>query len=106
VSSLKQDIQKSEGWKRFPILDILASFVVAVVAVALERIYGGNAPLAIAFLMAAGGFVVALPVDYASPKRWSRKTRGETIKGIVYGVRIFLMIVVFSIVSSLLLKYI
>ena len=106
MSSLKQDIQKSEGWKRFPILDILATFVIAVVAVALERIYGGNAPLAIALLMATGGFVVALPVDYAGHKRWSRKTRGETIKGIVYGVRIFLIIAIFSIVSSLLVKYI
>jgi hypothetical protein len=106
VSSLKQDIQKSEGWRIFPILDILASLAIAGVAVALERIYGGNAPFAIALLLAVGGFSVALPVDYAGHKRWSRKTRGEAIKGVIYCVRIFLVIAIFSAVSSLLLKYI
>jgi hypothetical protein len=106
VSSLKQDIQKSEGWKRFPILDILASLAIAGIAVALERIYSGNAPFAIALLLGVGGFFVALPVDYAGHKRWSWKTRDEAIKSIIYGVRIFLIIAIFSIVSSLLLKYI
>ena len=87
-------------------MDILASLVIAAVTVALERVYGGNAPFAIALLLAVGGLVVALPVDYAGYKRWSRKPRDEAVKGIIYGVRIFSIIAIFSIVSSLLLNYI
>jgi hypothetical protein len=94
VSSLSQDIKKSEGWKRFPIVDILAGLLIAGVAVALEKVYGGNAPLAIALLLAVLGLVVAWPVnigsrDYLSgSRRLSRKPRDEAIKGIIYGVRI------------------
>jgi hypothetical protein len=106
VSSLSQDIQKSEGWKRFPMLDIIAILVVAVAVVALEKIYGGDALYAIAFLMVIGGIIVALPFDTAGFKRWSLRDRSEAIKGFIYGGRIFLITAISSVLGLLLLNYI
>jgi len=103
--SLKETMWTSEGWKKFPMLDVLAGVAVAVVAVVLEKIYGGNAPYAIAFLMAVGGIVVALPFDYVG-RRPVPKPRVEAVKGIVYGIRVFLIVTIFSVLSILLLSYI
>ena len=106
MSSLSQDIQKSEGWKRFPILDIIAILVVAAVAVALEKIYGGGAVYAVAGLMIVGGIAVAFPFDTAGHKRWSLRDRSEAIKGYIYGGRIFLITAISSVLGLLLLNYI
>jgi len=102
---LRERISKSEGWKKFPILDILASFIITIVDVVLVKIYNGNLHLGIPIILVLGGIVVALPFHYVG-RRAVAKPRDEAKRDIIYSIRIFLIAGISSVLSSLLLKYI
>jgi hypothetical protein len=94
VCPLKGQISKSKGFKRFPILDILASVVVAIGSIMSLPIQG-SAIWGLAGLIGFFGFVMII----GQSGRHAPKSLEEKQKNIMFGLRMILI----SIISSILI---
>ncbi len=105
MSSLKERIFQSAGFRKFPMLDILASFIVAFVSVVLQPIYS-DMTWGLVTVIALLGFIWFLGalVDYGGGRRRMAKSREEAVKNVVYGARMIIVSIIASILILLLLQ--